>query len=394
MNRIASFLGTLLVLIILAPTQSAQVTGSITAGVTFTVLHSFGGSDGANPIVSLIRDSAGNLYGTAQNGGTSNLGVVFELPASGTFTVLHSFGGSDGANPQAALIQDSAGNLYGTTAFGGASNVGVVFELIARGPTFKVLHNFAGSDGANPTAGLIRDSAGNLYGTASHGGSCGLGVVFELPVSGTFSLLHNFCGGSGDGAYPDAGLVRDSTGNLYSTTSNGGPINGGTVFKLTPSGIFTLMHSFAGGATDGQQPNAGLIMDSGSLYGTTQNGGTGPCFLTYSGCGLVFKITPSGTETVLYSFAGPPTDGANPERELIRDAAGNLYGTTAFGGASGAGTVFGLTLGGTETVIYSFSGADGADPITGLVHDSVGNLYGTTQGGGSSDLGVVFKLHP
>ncbi|MGH9206790.1 MAG: choice-of-anchor tandem repeat GloVer-containing protein, partial [Acidimicrobiales bacterium] len=291
---------------------------------------------------------------------------------------------------------DSSGNLYGTTGSGGASNDGVVFKLTPGG-TETVLHSFAGgaSDGSLPAAGLIADSSGNLYGTTSEGGASNNGVVFKLSPDGTETVLHTFAGGSSDGANPRAGLIADSSGNLYGTTGSGGASNDGVVFKLTPGGTETVLHTFMGGG-DGAFPLAGLIADSsGNLYGTTESGGGTGCIAGF-GCGTVFKLSPGGTETVLYSFKGGPSDGAQPFAGLYADSSGNLYGTTSGGGASRWGTVFKLSPGGTETV-YSFTGgSDGGQPVAGLIADSSGNLYGTIEHGGapgcSGGCGVVFKL--
>ena len=353
------------------------------AAPTETVLYSFGGSpDGASPYGGLISDSAGNLYGTTVYGG-AGAGTVFKLSPSGTETVLYSFtGGSDGAYPYAGLIADSAGNLYGTTFGGGASYAGTVFKLSPSG-TETVLHSFAWSDGALPYGGLIADSAGNLYGTTWNGGSGSCGTVFKLSPSGTETVLYSFTCGI-DGAYPYAGLIADGAGNLYGTTSGGGASYAGTAFKLSPSGTETVLYSFTGG-TDGGHPYAGLIADGGgNLYGTTGGGGA-------LNAGTVFKLSPSGTETVLYSFACS-ADGASPYAGLIADSAGNLYGTSLGGCAASNGTVFKVTPSGM-TVLYSFTGgADGALPYAGLIADSAGNLYGTTYSGGTAFVGTVFKL--
>jgi uncharacterized repeat protein (TIGR03803 family) len=210
------------------PTAQAQ---------TYTVLHRFAGADGHNPSEygHLIEDSAGDLYGTTSGGGASGLGVVFMLNKTGE-TVLHSFtGGADGRAPYAGLTQDSAGNLYGTTFGGGASGLGVVFKLNKTGET--VLYSFTIADGANPYAGLTRDSAGNLYGTTSAGGASNSGVVFKLDTTGTETVLHSFTGGA-DGAKPSAGMIQDSAGNLYGTTYYGGSgrtsSGNGVVFMLKP----------------------------------------------------------------------------------------------------------------------------------------------------------------
>jgi uncharacterized repeat protein (TIGR03803 family) len=323
--------------------------------------------------------------------------------------VLHSFTGkTDGAHPAlGSVLRDAAGNVYGTTVAGGSSacpngGCGVVFKLAPTGKE-TVLHSFTGrADGANPLAGLTRDGAGNLYGATFAGGSTvcagGCGVVFKLAPTGTETVLHRFTGGV-DGAKPLAGLVRDNAGNLYGTTSGGGAFHRGVVFKLDTSGKETVLHKFAGGA-DGSAPGAGggLVRDNaGNLYGTTD--GAGGSTVCAGGCGVVFKLAPTGTETVLHRFRGG-ADGAHPAAGLVRDSAGNLYGITTLGGGvgcggQGCGIVFKLAPTGTETVLHRFTaGKDGAGPDGGLVRDSAGNLYGTAQDGGAFRLGEIFKLTP
>jgi uncharacterized repeat protein (TIGR03803 family) len=392
------------------------------AAPSFVVLHSFAGppTDGAHPYAGLLRDAGGNLYGTTAYGGAYHRGAAFELSPTGTETVLQSFCGADGAYPYAGLIRDAAGNLYGTTNQGGAytgicaneGGCGVVFKLGPAGIE-TVLHSFTGANGIGPYAGLVQDAGGNLYGTAAVGGTSGEGVVFKVSPIGTETILHSFTGGA-DGAFPAAGLVRDGAGNLYGTTAQGAESSRncdfysgtcGVVFKLSPTGTETVLHSFAGYPTDGGVPFAGLIRDAaGNLYGTTNTGGaSSTCTVGYGlGCGVVFKLSPSGTETVLHSFTGG-ADGANPFLSgLVQDAAGNLYGTTAYGGATGTcnppvgcGVVFKLSAAGTETVLHSFTGgADGAFPQAGLIQDAAGNLYGTASSGGPGGFGVVFRLTP
>ena len=353
------------------------------------VIYSFaGGSDGADPLAGLVRDAASNLYGTTYAGGDYGSGTVFKLDTTGKEAVLHSFsGGPDGGYPYAGLILDAAGNLYGTADAGGAHNYGVVFEVPAGGAE-GVLYSFTGTggDGADPLAGLVRDAAGNLYGTTASGGASGLGTVFKVSAGGAETVLHSFTGGS-DGEYPEAGLVQDGVGNLYGTTFAGGASGFGTVFKIDAQGNETVLYSFRGGA-DGEYPSAGLVRDAaGNLYGTTNSGGS-------SGGGIVFKISSAGKETVLHSFKGGK-DGEYPYASVIRDAAGNLYGTTYGGGASGWGTVFEIDPTGKETVLYSIAGAaDGASPEGGLVQDTAGHLYGTTKYGGAFGAGTVFELSP
>ena len=352
-----------------------------------TVLYSFtGGADGGLPFAGVIRDSAGNLYGTTYHGGASGAGVVFQANTGGQETVLYSFtGGADGGYPNAGVIRDSAGNLYGTTTAGGASNWGVVYKLDPAG-NYTVLYSFTGGEnGGGPYAGVIRDPAGNLYGTTSDGGAASVGVVYKLNAASQETVLHTFTGGA-DGSFPNAGVIRDSSGNLYGTTSSGGTANAGVVYTLDAAGRETVLYSFTGGA-DGSFPYAGVIRDSaGNLYGTTLVGG--PAEL-----GEVFELDAAGNETVLFSFPGP-TDGEWPTAGVIRDPAGNLYGTTEYGGRANAGVVYKVNTAGREKVLYSFTGgADGSFPYAGVIRDSAGNLYGTTTAGGASNSGVVYKVN-
>jgi uncharacterized repeat protein (TIGR03803 family) len=403
-------------------TLALVLTSTHAVAQTEKVLLSFQGKKMSFPAGHLIFDSAGNLYGTTGAGGMYGDGSVFELsptPEGGwTEQVLHSFNFTDGKYPYANLIFDAAGNLYGTTLDGGAHANGTVFELlpkVAGGWREKVLHNFSatGTEGTSPFTNLIFDAAGNLYGTAysggdvacvtNNGGACG--TVFELsPTEAgdwTLKVLHKFNGI--DGAYPAAGLIFDRGGNLYGTTSGGGSdlLNQlGTVFELsrTASGAWTekVLHDF-NAVDDGNQPLAGLIFDTaGNLYGTTPYGGDGA-----GSVGTVFQLSPTATghwiEKVLYGFI-TAVDGAVPRASLIFDTAGNLYGTTSLGGANHYGTVFELSTAGvgnwTEKVLHSFSGTDGSDPQTSLIMDAVGNLYGTTIEGGAHSDGTVFEIIP
>ena len=393
--------GALAFLVVLGRVLVMTPSAEALTDVTFTLIYSFKNiPDGASPYAGLIRDAAGNFYGTTYGGGdlSCKCGTVFKLDATGKVTVLHSFTNNpDGTYPRAGLVRDAAGNLYGTTYQGGgagctAYGCGTVFKLDTTGRE-TVLYSFTGgADGGYPVAGLVRDSAGNLYGTTFYGGSSnncyqGCGTVFKLDTTGAETVLYSFTGGP-DGQWPAAGLIRDATGNLYGTTPSGGASGLGTVFKLDATGPKTVLYSFAGGA-DGVGPEADLIRDAaGNFYGTTQYGGGGGC---PDGCGTVFKLDTAGTETVLYRFQRDP-DGASPYAGLIRDAAGNFYGTTYGGGAAGKGTVFKLDATGKETVLHSFTGAGGSFPIAGLVRDTAGNIYGTTRYGGHWFAGSVFKL--
>jgi uncharacterized repeat protein (TIGR03803 family) len=400
---------------------------------TETVLYTFGNTptDGYEPAAPLLMDASGNLFGTTSGGGTAVLcpdpsgpnacGTVFELVNSaGNYTekVLYNFTGPpDGDDPTAGLIADSSGNLYGTTGYGGsnlcgATTCGTVFELVksASGYTEKVLYTFTGFDGGFPLSVLIMDSSGNLYGTANGGGANGYGVVFELVnSSGSYSekVLYSFGANAADGAYPLSSLVMDAAGNLYGTTSEDlgpfscGHTSCGTVFELVNSpGGYTesVLYTFA--ESNGANPQAGLVMDSsGDLYGTTSNGGA-------YGFGTVFELTNSSgtyTEKVLHSFGGTPTDGVMPVASLLMDGSGNLFGTTKMGGSAtlcdglGCGTAFELFYYSgtyTEQVLHSFGEVgDGESPAAALIMDSAGNLYSTTEVGGSSlSLGTVFEI--
>ena len=309
------------------------------------------------------------------------------------FRVKHAFTGENGALPTAALIQDSAGNLYGTTSSGGDSGLGVVFKLDTAN-TETVLHSFAGPDGAVPFGGLVQDGFGNLYGTTSSGGASGLGTVFKVDTSGTETVLHNFTG-SPDGAQPYASLVMDNSGNLYGTTKNGGSYGFGTVFKVDNGGTETVLHSFVGGSADGANPTARAVVDaSGNLYGTTFGGGS-------SGKGTVFKLDPTNTETVLYNFTGG-ADGGNPFAGLTL-ADGTLYGTAENGGKKALPSQYGCCKGvlfaisgafgpSSEKVLYTFTGRkDGGTPVADLVLYN-GALYGTTLAGGPGHRGTAFSV--
>jgi len=360
---------------------------------TFRVLYNFTGSDGAFPQAGLVRDATGNLYGTTEEGGASGYGVVFKMDTSGTEVVLHSFtGGKDGEYPVAELIRDRAGNLYGTTSGGGDHGLGTVFKLDTAG-TETVLYSFAGgtTDGCDPYAGLLRDDAGNLYGTAFSCGASGVGTVFKVDTAGKETVLHSFAGYPTDGANPYlAGLLMDPQGNLYGVTEYGGRDAEGVVYKLSKTRRWTVLRSFTAGG-DGYYPAGTLVMDRhGNLYGTTQQCGS-YCY------GTVWKMSKNGAETVLHTFEAGSSDGDNPRAGVIMDAKGNFYGDTEFGGASYRGVVYQLDKRGMLTLLHNFTGSDGLYPIGGLVRDAKGNLYGTTFYGGSgeecqSGCGTVWQI--
>jgi uncharacterized repeat protein (TIGR03803 family) len=367
-----------------------------------TMLHDFSGAaGGTSPEPVAINTTEGGFYGATYYGGAANVGTVYELDRTGRETVLHSFtGGGDGAYPTSPVVRDSAGNLYGTTKHGGAADEGVVYKADASGD-FTVLHRFTGgADGGLPN-GVVLDPEGNLYGATNEGGAgseTGLqeGVLFKLDPAGNETVLYSFTGLS-DGGAPNARVTRDASGNLYGTTSYGGR-GAGVVYKLSASGEYTVLHTFTAGA-DGGYPYAGVVLDSsGNLYGTTP--GYGVAGDGGQGQGVVFKLSPSGTYTVLYTFVGG-ADGGGPMSGVVRDKAGNLYGTTIFGGdmtaatcVGGCGVAFEVSPSGQETVLHTFTnGADGTGGGT-LILNAAGDLYGNAGGGGSGGApgGLLYKI--
>ncbi len=386
---------------IVAAVMMMAVVAIAASAQTYTVVYTFqGGADGSRPQSGLVADGSGNLYGTTPFGGTSNAGTVFKIDSAGNESILYAFtGGSDGAGPNGPLVRDSLGNLYGTTSAGGMVGFGVAFKLDPTGNE-TVLHFFSANptDGRTPEAGLVMDTAGNLYGTTAAGGAMGYGVVFKLDTAGNLTTLHSFDAYSGDGEGPYAPLLRDSAGNLYGTTQHGGLNDAGTVFKIDAAGNETILHSFTG--SDGLAPEAPVILDTaGNLYGTTTQGGTGHA-------GTAFELEPSGSLTVMHNFKNS-TDGAYPHGGLVLDSTANYYGAALRGnetpdpncpGNSGCGVIYRLWHGG-DTVLYSLTGgAEGSAPYSTLVVNK-GSFYGTAELGGNtsgpcspSGCGVVFKL--
>jgi uncharacterized repeat protein (TIGR03803 family) len=383
------------------------------SAMSYKKVYNFtGGTDGGDPATPLTLDSAGNAYGTTAAGGEFNFGTVFMLTPSGQETVLYSFtGGSDGEDPHGGVVLDNVGNLYGTTAAGGSGGscagdgCGVIFELSPSGGSWSetTLYSFKGlNDGFGPGGTLVFDTAGNLFGATPDGGAHSDGVVFELSPTKLvwrYKVVHAFTGGK-DGAVGSLGsLVFDAAGNLYGVTELGGTYGAGSVYELSPTRggwKTTVLYDFKG-APDAANPYGGLIFDkAGNLYGTTYFGGA-------AGMGAVFQLIPgpNGTweENVLYSFEGG-TDGSFPTTTLVFNAAGSLYGTTSTGGrpSCDCGTVFRLTLtrgSWDERIIHFFGkGRDGSSPNYGLTLDQAGNLYGTTPVGGSGGQGIVFQITP
>ncbi len=352
-----------------------------------TLLYSFtNGADGSQPYAGLTPGSDGNFYGTTFAGGTNRFGSVFQITPAGVLTPLHSFSFLDGETPTAALAQGTDGNLYGTTFSGGLSYLyGTVFQISTNG-LFNSLYSFTnGPDGSEPYAGLAQDGAGVFYGTTFAGGSNGYGGVFQITSGGALTPLYSFTNGA-DGAQPDAALLFGADGNFYGTTTTGGSNGAGTVFRITPGGALTPLYSFTNGL-DGAEPVAALAQaQSGLLFGATYAGGS-------SGNGTLFKVTTNGAFTAIYSFTGG-IDGAAPGAALAAGSDGNFYGATSAGGANGNGALFKITPRGLFTPIYAFTGGtDGASSYALLAPGADGDFYGTTQYGGRDGLGAVFKIN-
>jgi uncharacterized repeat protein (TIGR03803 family) len=399
---------------------------------TFKVLHTFHSGDGPQvPLGQLILDAAGNLYGVASGGtprcfGNISCGTVFKMNKSGGLLGVYRFNGADGFDPYAGLVRDPEGNFYGVTVMGGekteacggsqTAGCGVIYKLDPAGKE-TVLHRFTGgSDGWEPEALLTIDAAGKtLYGTTLWGGgTLNIGVVFKLDQAEGYTVLYTFQGGADGGSDPP-GLIWGSPGNLYGIAGYGAN-NDGVLFDVNAAtGQESVLYNFPSNQAYGVGSSLLVADAAGNLYGTTSQGGNLNCDGDY-GCGVVYELSPqeggSWTETVLYTFCSLPNcaDGERPLAPVIRDAAGNLYGTTFFGGENGSncnggncGLVFKLDTTGKETVLHTFTGgSDGAFPFGGLVMDAAGNLYGTAEQGGDLNCainqikgcGVVFEITP
>ena len=401
-------------LLILLLFSLATVIGS--AAQEYTLVANFVGNNGYLPIAGLTKGADGNFYGTTFDGGTGNgssscsmtqgCGTVFKVTPTGTLTSLYSFCSqpncTDGSYPYGGLALGADGNLYGVTEGGGTgctggNGCGTAYKITPTG-TLTILHSFcAGTcqDGDGPSTAMLLANDGNFYGVVYLGGPHGSGTVFRMTPDGTVTTMYSFCSITGclDGAQPAGTLIQAADGNLYGTTAAGGTSGNGTVFRISLTGTLSTLHSFDG--TDGSDPMAGLVQArDGNFYGTTQNGGQDNC--QPSGCGTIFRITPTGAFTLLYSFSG--TDGANPDAGLLQAADGNLYGSATSGGlgcqSANCGTLFAITTSGTFTKLYNFNFFDGASPRGTLLQAGDGGLYGTVGAGGHSGnyAGSVFRL--
>jgi uncharacterized repeat protein (TIGR03803 family) len=349
-------------------------------------IYSFGNNpDGAGPAATLFQASDGFLYGTAGGGGATANGTVFRISPAGAFHLVYSFtNGTDGQHPAASLVQGRDGNLYGTTTFGGSNCFGTVFRLTPGGAITPVYSFSAGTDGAIPMAGLVLGKDGNLYGTTFGGNTPSKGSVYRISTNGVFTSLHAFTGGA-DGGKPQAPLIQAADGNLYGTTSQGGATSNGTIFRITPAGALTVIYSFTNG-TDGAAPQAGLVQGGdGYFYGAAKNGGG-------NSLGTIFRVSTNGAFTTLHTFS-PAPEGFGVLSSLVQFSDGKLYGAAESGGAGSAGSIFRISTAGVFEQLYSFSkaGGDGQTPVGGLIQANDGNLYGTTTAGGTNLYGTIFR---
>ncbi len=407
----------------------AQTDDAVASSVKLTTLVRFTGANGLAASSPLIQASDGEFYGTTTYGGAGTYcggigcGTIFKIAPTGALTTLYSFlcsesGCPNGQFPRATLLQVTNGDLYGTTQSGGSNNEGTIFKITPNG-ALTTLYSFCAQngcpDGEQPFAGLVATATGDLYGTAPLGGitssSCpsGCGTLFKVTPRGALTTLHSFCsqGGCVDGFYPSGPLIQAKNGDLYGTTMFGGTRNSsgycpsgcGTVFKISTTGKLTTLYSLCtqSNCTNGAESYGGVVQaNNGDLYGTTTYGGITTSPFPF-GSGTIFRITPSGTLTTLYSFCSEQgfqcPDGDAPNAGLVQAASGNLLGTTSYGGANGYGTIFRIKPEGTLTTLYNFCSqagcADGGNP-NGLVQSTNGEFYGTTSGLGG--YGVVFSL--
>ncbi len=366
---------------------------------TFKSLDSFDNTDAAFPWATLVQGNDGNFYGTTQNGGNTacdlGCGAIFRITPAGKLTTF-SFDGTNGSQPYAGLVQVANGDFYGVTTEGGASDLGTVFKFTAKGGIIT-LYSFAADTGYSPLGGLVLASDGNFYGTASSGGPAtgqcdpGCGTIFKITPKGKYTTIHNF-NGIPDGGLPLATMVQAPDGKLYGTASTLGNAGSyGTVFTITPEGKYTVVHQFNN--TDGAYPFGGLILGTdGNFYGQTDLGGAS----NYGAFVTVYKMTPKGKVTTLHSFE--QTDGDNPISNLVQGTDGDFYGTAAYGGKyPNFGTVFKITSSGTFTTLHNFDSTDGSYLYAGLIQATNGTFYGATFAGGSSTAckygcGTVFSL--
>lgn len=374
------------------------------AGVVFTTLHSFNGTNGAVPEATLVEGRDGWLYGTTLAGGTNDAeiggrGTVFRISTNGEFGTLVNLAYPTGSNPQSGLLQAEDGCFYSVSDYGGEVGAGVVYRLSPTG-VFTTVCSLDWTNGGYPH-GLTDGADGWFYGTAIHGGADvgSVGTVFKVSTNGDLVTLASFHGA--DGAHPQAPLLRAADGNFYGTTVDGGHSGKwGTLFRITPTGALTTLVSFAGG--NGAHPMSALVQDmDGNIYGTTLAGGLGFANSPYTGNGTVFKYSPQGEFSTLHFFKGYPDDGSQPSfAGFCLGLNGEWIGTTERGGSHGSGAIYALASNGDTRLLYSFSerdyasgvNSDGAEPAAGLVRATDGCFYGVAMSGGQYGLGTIFRF--
>ncbi len=382
----------------------ATVALNSSPAVKESILYSLTSTDGMAPVSPLVLDAQNNLYGifsinaTSSSGGTTGHRSVLKITPAGVQSLLYTFAPGKTADlAPARIIMGTNNTLYGSLSDGGTNSTGLVFEINLTTGVESDIYSFgpaSSTDGNTPVGALVLDSQNNLYGTTYTGGSNNTGTVFKITASGTESILYSFGGTTGtDGRHPLGGLIMDSNQNLYGTTSDGGttssPANpgSGTVFEFTAAGTEKLLHSFGTATNDGLNPAGNLVFDAqNNLYGSTHTGGV-------NNLGTLFKITPSGTESILYSFGATGTDAINPD-DILMDNSGNFYGTTTAGGINNNGCLFQVTPAGKESVLYFFgiTAADATAPYEGLSMDATGAFYGPSEYGGANNAGAIFKI--
>lgn len=382
--------------------------GGAQAAPAYSVIYNFegfanGGHDGSSPVSEVTFDKTGNLYGVTVYGGQFNAGTLFGISANGTYTLLHAFSGDDsktgGSQPEGGVLVSASGDVTGTTSFGGTTNYGTAWLLKSSG-AYSVQHDFDGND--DYPYGTPLSVSGATYGATLYGDPNGTGTIWKLTKKGGFSVIHGFTTADNEAAYPNGGLVQDSDGNLYGTASQGGTsaCSCGAVFRIAADGSgYKTLYSFTGG-TDGEFPAGALVRDTdGTLYGTTSETFVGYNCDTTNGCGTLWQLKPNGKFTVLHTFAGG-NDGANPAGNVLKIGSA-IYGTTQYGGAAGCnnfgcGTVYKLSVkaGVKYKVLHKFADGtgDGQRPLAGLARGPEGKLYGTTYEGGKYKNGTVFGL--
>ena len=354
------------------------------AGVVTVLHHLDYATDGANPYGELIKGADGNFYGLTSSGGATSHGTIFKITPAGVFTVIRHLSGADGANPRGHLVIGADGNFYGATYSGGTNGFGTIFKITPTG-TFTVLHSLSSAtEGANCYGSLVKGSDNNFYGTTNGGGTHGQGTIFKITPAGVYTVLRQMNSPT-DGGHSLSDLVQGTDGNFYSMASSGGTNFGGTVFKITSSGTFTVLRNLSA-ATDGQSPDGSLLQGTdGNFYGMTAVSGA-------NGGGTIFKITPTGTLTVLRALLST-ADGGNPKGSLAKGTDGNYYGMTSTGGSNFYGTLFKISATGTFTVLSRFNGGIiGNAPYESLIQGTDYAYYGTTVGGGTNDQGTIFKI--